>query len=346
MVTPMSTYVLIHGGGDSAFHWHLLAPELELRGHDVVAVDLPTRDDAKLADYVDTVADAVGDRDRLIVVGQSLGAFTAPLVAARLRADLLVLIAGMIPKPGETAGAWWANTGYRPEVSHEDPVAAFLHDVPPPIVAEAQRAERGQASAVMDDPWPLDAWPDVPTRFVLCREDRFFGADWMRGVVRERLGIVPDEIGTGHCPALARPRELAELLEAMRAELVPYTVRRLTDVEDSAPGFGLADAQETRFSGDDLGAVQTGFTLQRIKPNTRPPFAHRHEAAEEVYVVIAGSGRVKLDDDIAQIERLDAIRVAPSVMRAFEAGPDGLELLAFGPRHPGDGEVDLKWWTD
>jgi mannose-6-phosphate isomerase-like protein (cupin superfamily) len=231
-------------------------------------------------------------------------------------------------------------------VSHEDPVAAFLHDVPPPIVAEAERVERGQASAVMDDPWPLDAWPDVPTRFLLCLQDRFFPAGWMRGVVRERLGIAPDEIDTGHCPALARPRELAERLEAMRAELVPYTVKRLEDVRDSAPDFGLEDAQETRFSGDDLGAVHTGFTLQRIKPAMRPPFAHRHEAAEEVYVVIAGSGRVKLDGDVVAIERLDAVRVAPSVTRAFEAGPDGLELLAFGPRHAGDGAVVEGFWPE
>ena len=346
MVSSMSTYVLIHGGGDSARHWRLLAPELERRGPDVVAVELPTRDDANLADYVDAVLDAVGDRDRVIVVGQSLGAFTAPLVAARLGADLLVLLAGMIPRPGETAGAWWTNTGHRPEVGIDDPVGAFLHDVPPPVVAETLSGEAGQASAVMEDPWPLDAWPDVPTRFVLCRQDRFFPADWMRGVVRERLGIVPDEIDTGHCPALARPRELADRLEAMRAELVPFTVKRLTDVKDSAPDLGLGDAQQTRFAGDDLDAVDTGFTLQRINPNTRPPFAHRHEAAEEVYVVIAGSGRVKLGDDVVEIERLDAVRVAPSVTRAFEAGPDGLELLAFGPRHAGDGEVIDGFWPD
>ena len=344
MVGAMSTYVLIHGGGDSAWHWHLLAPELERHGHDVVAVDLPTRDDADLADYVDAVVAAVGDRDHLVVVGQSLGAFTAPLVAAQLGADLVVLIAGMIPRPGETAGAWWENTGYRSEVGVDDPVAAFLHDVPPPIAAEAARVERGQASAVMDDPWPLDAWPDVPTRFVLCRQDRFFPADWMRGVVRERLGIVPDEIDTGHCPALARPRELADLLETMRADLVPYTIKQLTEVRDSAPDLGLGDAQQTRFAGEDLGATQTGFTLQRINPGTRPPFAHRHEAAEEVYVVIAGSGRVKLGDDGGEIERLDAVRVAPSVPRAFEAGPDGLELLAFGPRRPGDGDVVDGFW--
>ena len=126
----------------------------------------------------------------------------------------------------------------------------------------------------------------------------------------------------------------------------PYTHTRLTDVKDSAPEFGLDAFQETRFAGEDVDARDTGFTLQRIRPNARPPFAHRHEAAEEVYVVIAGSGRMKLDDDVVSIERLDAIRVAPSVTRAFEAGPDGLEVLAFGPHHEGDGEIVPGWWSD
>lgn len=126
----------------------------------------------------------------------------------------------------------------------------------------------------------------------------------------------------------------------------PYTVKKLTDVKDSAPEFGLGHAQETRFANDDLDAERTGFTLNRINANTRPPFAHRHQEAEEVYVVIAGSGRIKLDDEVLEIEALDAIRVAPTVTRAFEAGPDGLDLLAFGARHPGDGEVVEDWWTD
>ena len=124
----------------------------------------------------------------------------------------------------------------------------------------------------------------------------------------------------------------------------PYTHKKLDDVKDAAPGFGLGDFQEARFANEDLETESTGFTLQRIKPNSRPPFAHRHENAEEVYVVISGSGRIKLDDDVLEIERLDAIRVAPAVTRAFEAGPDGLEVLAFGPRHAGDGEILHGWW--
>jgi mannose-6-phosphate isomerase-like protein (cupin superfamily) len=125
-----------------------------------------------------------------------------------------------------------------------------------------------------------------------------------------------------------------------------YTHKSLAEVKDSAPEFGLGDVQQTRFAGGELDAEQTGFTLQRIEPGARPGFAHRHERAEEVYLVLSGSGRVKLDDEVLEITRLDAIRVAPAVTRSFEAGPDGLELLAFGPRHDGDGEAFFGWWAD
>ncbi len=127
----------------------------------------------------------------------------------------------------------------------------------------------------------------------------------------------------------------------------PYTVKRLTDVEDSAAKFGYGELQEARFAKGDLAAEQTGVSLHRIRPGKRQGFAHRHENAEEVYVVIAGSGRVKLDDEIVRIGALDAIRVAPGVTRAFEAGPDGLEVLAVGPRRDDDrGEIIPNWWTD
>lgn len=126
----------------------------------------------------------------------------------------------------------------------------------------------------------------------------------------------------------------------------PYTLKKLMDVKDVAPDFGLGDFQQVRFANDDLEVERTGFTHLRINPDTRPPFAHRHQEAEEVYVVLAGSGRAKLDDDVVEIEALDTIRVAPTVTRAFEAGPDGLDVLAFGARHAGDGEVVEGWWTD
>jgi mannose-6-phosphate isomerase-like protein (cupin superfamily) len=125
-----------------------------------------------------------------------------------------------------------------------------------------------------------------------------------------------------------------------------YTRKRLTDVKDSAPEFGMAETQEARFAKDDLDAEDTGVSHYRLKPSKRQPFGHRHEKAEEIYVVLGGSGRLKLDDEIVEIETLDAIRVAPGVTRAFEAGPGGIEVLAFGPHHDGDGELIQGWWSD
>jgi pimeloyl-ACP methyl ester carboxylesterase len=220
----MATFALIHGGGDVGWYWHLVEAELRRRGHDVVAPDLPCDDDsADLDDYADAVVDAVGDPADLVVVGQSYGGFTAPLVAARSHAQELILVAGMIPAPGEAPADWWNNTGYRQAVDDQarrdggqtgsdDPFVAFFHDVPRPLAEEAMRNERSESEAAYSQPWPLDAWPDVPTRFVLCTEDRFFPAVFMRTVVSSRLGIAPEEIAAGHCVALSRPKELTDLL--------------------------------------------------------------------------------------------------------------------------------------
>jgi len=124
-----------------------------------------------------------------------------------------------------------------------------------------------------------------------------------------------------------------------------YTIKNLRAVEDSAPKFGLSEVQEARFAQDELGASDTGFSFHVLKPDRRQAFGHRHEQAEEVYVVIGGSGRVKLDDDVVEVGPLDAVRVSPAVVRAFEAGADGLEWIAFGPRHKGDGELLPEWWS-
>ena len=125
-----------------------------------------------------------------------------------------------------------------------------------------------------------------------------------------------------------------------------YTHKNLVQVQDAAPGLDLAEWQESRFAGGDLGVDDMGVTHHRIKPDTRQGFAHRHEHAEEVYVVLAGSGRVKLGDDVVELRRLDALRVSPDVLRTWEAGPDGLELLAFGTRVEGDADFVPGWWTD
>jgi mannose-6-phosphate isomerase-like protein (cupin superfamily) len=125
-----------------------------------------------------------------------------------------------------------------------------------------------------------------------------------------------------------------------------FTHKKLSEVEDSAPKFGIDELQEARFAKYDLDAEQTGVSLMRVKPGKRQGFGHKHENCEEVYVVLSGSGRVKLDDEIVEVEALDAVRVAPGVTRQFEAGPDGLEMLAVGPRSDGDGEVIPGWWSD
>ena len=126
----------------------------------------------------------------------------------------------------------------------------------------------------------------------------------------------------------------------------PYTLTNLSEVQDSAPDFGLGDVQEARFANDALGTEDTGLSYHHLRPGKRPPFAHRHEDAEEVYVVLSGSGQIKVEDEVVELVRLDAIRVGATATRAFEAGPEGLELLAFGPRRPKDGEVVQGWWTD
>lgn len=220
----MATYVLIPGAASDSWYWHLTAAELRARGHDVVAPDLPCDDDsAGLAEYADVVVGAIGDRTDLVVVAQSFGGFTAPLVCERVPVRLLVLLTAMIPSPGEPPGDWWANTGWerarreqdeRDGRAPDDDIALFLHDVPPELAAEATRRSLDQSATPFVKPWPLDAWPSVPTKFLLCRDDRFFPAEFMRRVVRERLGIVPDEIDGGHTIALSRPRELADRLEA------------------------------------------------------------------------------------------------------------------------------------
>jgi pimeloyl-ACP methyl ester carboxylesterase len=218
----MATYVLVHGGGDSSFYWHLLEPELSRRGHEVVAPDLPCEDEsAGLEEYADAVVAAIGDHTDLILVAQSFGGFTAPLVASRVPVELIVLVAGMVLLPGEKGDDWSANTGFNEAaresgVDYSDDIAVFYHDVPRELAEEAMRHSRRQADRPGREPLPLDSWPEVPTRYLLCRDDRFFPAEWMRGVVRERLGIEPDEIESGHCAALSRPRELADRLESYR----------------------------------------------------------------------------------------------------------------------------------
>ena len=126
----------------------------------------------------------------------------------------------------------------------------------------------------------------------------------------------------------------------------PHSRMNLGDVSDAAPANGFGDSWEARAAREDLHAEQTGLTHFRLHAGKRSPFMHRHRRAEEVYVILGGNGRIKLDEEIFDVRALDAVRVAPEVARAFEAGPEGLEFIAFGPHHDADGEPVEDSWID
>jgi pimeloyl-ACP methyl ester carboxylesterase len=232
-VDVKTTYVLIPGAGGDAWYWHLVVPRLLERGDNVLAISLPASDDsAGWAEYADTIVDAIGNRTGLILVAQSLAGFSAPLVSGRVPVALLVLINAMIPRPGETAGEWWSNTGQQdamqaqlealglPVEAADDDATIYFHDVPAEVRGEAfRRGEPEQSWTPMTQAWPLDAWPDVPTRVLIGRDDRLFPAGFQRRIARERLAIEANEIEGGHLLALSRPRELVERLESFRITL-------------------------------------------------------------------------------------------------------------------------------
>ena len=220
-------FLLIPGAGGTAWYWHRLVPELERKGHDVIAVDLPAGDDrVGLQEYADAVvaAAAIRDWDHLVVVAQSMGGLTAPLVCSRLPVDRLVLLNAMIPAPGESGADWWVNTGQdaarreldllegRSPDAPFDPLVYFFHDVPDDITRVAMAGAAPQSATPFDQPWPLDAWPDVPTDVLSSREDRFFPVEFQKRVAQERLGITPQILPGGHLVALSRPHELAMAL--------------------------------------------------------------------------------------------------------------------------------------
>jgi pimeloyl-ACP methyl ester carboxylesterase len=227
----MATYVLVPGADGAAWYWHRVVPGLRARSHDVVTLDLPSEPSADLdafADAITAAIEAAGGPGPLTVVAQSLGGFSAPLVCARRTVDRLVLVNAMVPRPGETAGEWWANTGqaearaaFAAALGRRGPDAEFdvrtdfFHDVPADITEEAFAAEPGGPPAgIFAQPWPLERWPDVPTRFLQGRDDRFFPLDFQRRVVRDRLGpgVEVEELPGGHLVALSRPEELVAAL--------------------------------------------------------------------------------------------------------------------------------------
>ena len=227
----LATFVLVPGAGGSAWYWHRVVAELEGRGHEAIAVDLPSGDpDAGLADYVAAIVAAAGGRTGVVLVGSSLGGFSAPLACGPLDAAGLVLVNAMIPLPGEDLGSWWDATGFEAAIAaaaecdgrdlqaDPDQRETMFHDVPPDVVEAAFARPFEQEDGIFAGTWPLDAWPDVPTRVLATRDDRFFPVDFQRRIARERLGIDPDVLPGGHLVALSRPAELAGYLVSTTEE--------------------------------------------------------------------------------------------------------------------------------
>lgn len=223
------TFVLVPGAGGDPWYWHPVLPLLERYGERAIAVDLPTGDEsAGLGAYADAIVAAAEGAGDVTLVAQSMAGFSAPLACDRLDVRRIVLVNAMVPAPGETAGDWWENTGQgearraNEAAAGRDPDApfdertGFFHDVPPEVTREAfSRPERGQAGKPFGEPWPLAAWPDVPTSGIAGSDDRIFPLAFQQRVARERLGIDLAVIGSGHLPSLSVPDELvAAILSA------------------------------------------------------------------------------------------------------------------------------------
>jgi pimeloyl-ACP methyl ester carboxylesterase len=221
----MALFVFIPGAGGMAWYWHPVLPLLREAGQEATAVELPGDDpQSGLAAYADIVVGAIGERRDAVVVAQSLGGFTAPLVSARLPVRMLVFVNAMIPRPGETAGAWWGATGaaearmeaaarhgYPQEV---DMATYFLHDVPPEVLRSGPQQPREEAEIAFSEPCRFARWPDIPIHVLAGRDDRFFPIEFQRRVARERLGKEVEEIPGGHLVALSNPEGLTERLLA------------------------------------------------------------------------------------------------------------------------------------
>jgi pimeloyl-ACP methyl ester carboxylesterase len=230
---PSRIFVLIPGAGGSAWYWHLVVPRLKQRGHEAVPVALPAADDtAGLQEYADATVRAIGDRDprRVVLVAQSLGGFTAPLVCNQVPVAIVVLVNAMIPKPGESPGEWWRNTRHgeakrrrnlrdgRKADAPFDPLRDFFHDVPQSVIDEAWvQGEPRQSDAVFASRCMFNAWPVVPTRILVGRDDRFLPAEFQRRVARARLGISAAKCPGDTSSHSANPRSSQHDLSRMPA---------------------------------------------------------------------------------------------------------------------------------
>jgi pimeloyl-ACP methyl ester carboxylesterase len=219
------TFILIPGAGGTAWYWHRVAKLLQQAGHKAIAVDLPGDDPAAgLPEYVELVRAAAQDHKNVVLVAQSLGGFTAALAAREVALDALIFVNAMVPAPGETAGAWWDNTGWEPARRSAaerggyspdfDLQTYFLHDVPPEVAAEGEPYQRPEADVVFTSPCDFGEWPDTLVKVVTGADDRFFPAAFQRAVSRDRLGIEPDVLPGGHLMALSQPEALSRYLLA------------------------------------------------------------------------------------------------------------------------------------
>lgn len=219
-------YALVHGAWHGAWAWDALTPELEARGHRVVAPELPCEDvDAGAAEYARVVIDALDGADDAIVVGHSLGGMTVPLVPARMH----VYLCAYVPQPGralidrgpEAFGPGFADSAIRDELERSywpDPAAA-AHDLQYPAEnATLAGRLRRQARKPSVEPSPLAAYPDTQRAYIVCTDDYAVPPEWQRAVARGELGVEPIELSSGHSPMLTCPAELAEILDRLAAD--------------------------------------------------------------------------------------------------------------------------------
>ena len=213
----MTDYLLVPGAGGEAWYWHLVVEGLREHGHGAIAVDLPADDEAAdLERYVEVVLDAGSDTRAPVLVAQSLGAFTAAMVAARLSVRALALVNAMIPLPGETPGDWWAATGAvkAREAARgvNDPDLDFTHDLPDSALSELGAHAREQSAAPFSSPCVFEEWPTGRTHVLVGADDRFFPPAFQQGLCRDRIGIEPCVVPGGHAIALSQPRRVVDWL--------------------------------------------------------------------------------------------------------------------------------------
>lgn len=224
-MSTRATFVLVPGAGGNASYWDELLPELESRGHEVIPVDIAEDDPTLgLPEYAEITEAAIAGRDDVVLVAQSLGGFTAPMVATRVPLRMIVLVNAMIPLPGEKPGDWWGATGALEARLAADEDAGrstdfdverhFLHDVPEDVQARmfTQSPPREPADTPFAQPCEFERWPDIPVRVLVGTDDRFFPAEFQRRVAMDRLAVDVDEIEAGHLVALSNPTALADRL--------------------------------------------------------------------------------------------------------------------------------------